>query len=104
MKPVRTRGNNRKAKLLSDNYINVIDPETHRAVRSKVITVVENPSDPNYVRRNIITKGAIVQTEMGYAKVTSRPGQVGYLNGVIVSYTPPSPKKDKKKKKKTTNA
>jgi len=102
VKPVRTRGNNYKAKLLSDHYINVLDPETHKAVRSKVITVVENPSDPNYVRRNIITKGAIVQTETGYAKITSRPGQVGYLNAVLVSYTPPPSKKAKRKKKESS--
>ncbi|MDO5821049.1 MAG: 30S ribosomal protein S8e, partial [Methanobrevibacter sp.] len=33
---------------------------------------------------NIITKGAIVETEIGNAKVTSRPGQDGIINGVLL--------------------
>ena len=50
----------------------------------KLLNVIENSANPNYVRRNIITKGAIVETELGHAKVTSRPGQDGVVNGVIV--------------------
>ncbi len=104
VKPVRTRGNNCKAKLLADQVANVMDPATHTSKRAKVITVVENPADPNYVRRNIITKGTIVETEAGYAKITSRPGQVGYLNAVLVPYTPPVSKKKKKREKKKASA
>lgn len=107
VKSVRTRGNNRKAKLLSDLVANVLDPKANTTTRGKVITVMENASDPNYVRRNIITRGAIVQTDSGYAKITSRPGQVGILNAVLVEYTPPVSRKKKKKsarKKKVTDA
>lgn len=104
VKMVRTMGNNRKAKLLSDQIANIMDPETHRSVRSKVLNVVENSSNPNYVRRNIITKGAIIETEAGYAKITSRPGQVGYMNAVKVSYTPPPSKKALKKMRKAAAA
>ena len=46
--------------------------------------VIENKANPNYVRRNIITKGAIVETSAGKAKVTSRPGQDGVINGVLI--------------------
>ena len=93
VKRVRTRGDNLKAKLLSDQIANVTDPKTHESVRTRVVSVVENPSNPNYVRRNIVTKGAIVQTDAGYARITSRPGQVGILNAVLVPYTPPLSKK-----------
>ena len=103
-KNIRTRGDNRKAALLSDNIANVMDPETHTSKRSKVISVVENISNPNYVRRNIITRGAIVETDAGYAKITSRPGQVGILNGVLVAYTPPPSRKQLKKLKKQEKA
>ena len=72
--------------------------------RSKVISVVENISDPNFVRRNIITKGAIVETDAGYARITSRPGQVGILNAVLVEYTPPPSRKQLKKMKKMQKA
>ena len=46
--------------------------------------VIENTANPNYVRRNIITKGAIVETPEGNAKVTSRPGQDGVINGILI--------------------
>lgn len=97
VKASRTRGNHRKYSLLSDHYANVMDPETHTAQRARIITVVKNPADPNYVRRNLLTKGAIVETDAGYARITSRPGQVGILNAVLVPYTPPPSKKKKKK-------
>jgi small subunit ribosomal protein S8e len=46
--------------------------------------VKKNAANPNYVQRNIINKGAVIQTEMGLAKVTSRPGQDGIVNAVLV--------------------
>ncbi|PSQ15790.1 30S ribosomal protein S8e [Halobacteriales archaeon QS_8_69_73] len=52
--------------------------------RADIEDVVENPSDPNYVRRNIITKGAVVETSVGRARVTSRPGQDGQVNAELV--------------------
>ena len=48
------------------------------------MNVIENPSNPHLVRRNILTKGAVVETKLGKAKVTSRPGQEGTLNGVLI--------------------
>ena len=41
-------------------------------------------TDPNYVRRNILTKGAIVETELGRARITSRPGMDGIISGVVI--------------------
>lgn len=99
-KTIRTMGNSRKFALLSDQIANITDPGTHSTTRSKVIQVVENVSNPNYVRRNLITKGAIVETDKGYARITSRPGQVGILNAVLVDYTPPPSKKAAKRIKK----
>ncbi|HHC19323.1 MAG TPA: 30S ribosomal protein S8e, partial [Euryarchaeota archaeon] len=32
----------------------------------------------------IITKGTIIETEVGLARVTSRPGQVGIINAVLI--------------------
>ena len=49
-----------------------------------ILGVIENSANPNYVRRNIITKGAIVETPEGNAKVTSRPGQDGVINGILI--------------------
>ncbi|PIN87382.1 30S ribosomal protein S8e, partial [Candidatus Woesearchaeota archaeon CG10_big_fil_rev_8_21_14_0_10_32_24] len=52
--------------------------------KTVIVTVVENPSNPHLVRRNILTKGAVVETKMGKARITSRPGQEGTLNGVLI--------------------
>jgi len=40
--------------------------------------------DPHYTRMNVITKGCIVNTEIGRVKVTSRPTQHGVVNGILI--------------------
>ena len=60
-------------------------PKSGKSSASKIIEVVENSANPNYVRQNIITKGSIIETEKGKAKVTSRPGQHGVVNAVLVA-------------------
>ncbi|MCI4362340.1 MAG: 30S ribosomal protein S8e, partial [Thermoplasmata archaeon] len=40
--------------------------------------------NPNYVQRNIVTKGAILETELGLVRVRSRPGQDGVVNAVRI--------------------
>ena len=46
--------------------------------------VLKNDANPNYIRRNILTKGAVVDTDKGHVKITSRPGHDGILNGVAL--------------------
>ena len=83
-KTYRTRGANKKLRVMKAETANVLDPKTQKTVRSKIITVKSNPADPNYVQRNIVTRGAVVQTEAGLAKVTSRPGQDGIINATLI--------------------
>lgn len=83
-KEVSARGNGSKNKLLSINTANVTDPETGKSAKGEIINVLDNPADPNLARRNIITRGAIIETEFGKAKVKSRPGQEGSLNAILV--------------------
>ncbi|MFP4171176.1 MAG: 30S ribosomal protein S8e [Methanomassiliicoccales archaeon] len=80
----RTKGGNAKVRMLGAEFANVVNPETNTCERVKIVTVTENPADPNYVQRNIINKGAKIQTEAGMAKVTSRPGQDGAVNAVLI--------------------
>lgn len=77
-------GSTRKVRLLKTETANVADPKTHKIVEATILSVVENPADPHYVQRNIITKGAIIKTGLGDARVTSRPGQVGIINAVLL--------------------
>lgn len=78
----RVRGGNLKKSLLSDDFIFVNDGK--KTLKLKIEGVNENPANVNYTRRNIITKGAIVKTEKGDVKVTSRPGQTGTLFGKFI--------------------
>jgi small subunit ribosomal protein S8e len=82
VKKYRVRGANRKLRILTVHTINVFDPATNKMQPAKIVTVRENPANPNYVQRNIITKGAILETDLGLVRVRSRPGQDGVLNGV----------------------
>ena len=91
VKAKRCKGGMRKVVLMSADTINITD-KTGRISKSKIITVVENTANPNYVRRNILTKGSIVKTDLGLAAVTSRPSQDGIVNGVLVEEAKPAEK------------
>jgi small subunit ribosomal protein S8e len=83
-KLIRTTGGNQKVRILGTNVVNVTDPNSGKTQKVKFTTVVENPANPHYVRRNIVTRGALVDTKLGKARITSRPGQDGTLNAVLV--------------------
>jgi small subunit ribosomal protein S8e len=79
---VDSRGNKKKVRALSTNVAQVADGGD--VAEAEIENVVDNPSNVNYIRRNIITKGAIIETSEGRARVTSRPGQDGQVNAVLV--------------------
>ena len=83
-KLIRTRGAHQKVKLLATTTIMAMDQKTGKVQKATIKTVTENPANIHYVRRNILTKGAVVDTDKGKVKVTSRPGQSGTLSGVLV--------------------
>jgi small subunit ribosomal protein S8e len=80
----RLMGGNTKSRLLSSDIVNVYDPKTKKYEKLKIETVKENPANSNFIRRNIMTKGAIVKTSKGNARITSRPGQEGSINAVLI--------------------
>lgn len=82
LKTVDVRGTGRKVRALRIDTASVATDEG--TVAATLEDVVENPSDPNYARRNIVTKGAVVETSAGRARVTSRPGQDGQVNAVLL--------------------
>ncbi len=85
LKKLRTMGNNRKTRVKTTNIAYVVDPKTKKTTKTEVISVAENAANIHYVRRNIVNKGAIIETKLGKAKVTSRPGQSGTVNAVLLS-------------------
>lgn len=84
-KQIRTRGGNTKIRLLRCDTAHVADPKTGKSKTAKIESVTDNSANLNYIRRNIITKGAIIKTELGEARVTSRPGQDGIVNAILVA-------------------
>lgn len=84
-KNLRTRGNNKKVRAKTINTAHVVDPKNKKTEKTDIVSVVENKANIHYVRRNIINKGAIIETKKGKARVTSRPGQTGVVNAVLLS-------------------
>ena len=84
VKVIKTKGDSRKMKVLVAQVANVLDPKTKKFVKSPIKTVDECPANRHFVRRNILVKGAVIMTEAGKAKVTSRPGQDGTVNAVLI--------------------
>lgn len=84
LKNLRMRGGSVKRVLLSADTANVYDPKTKKYSKVKIKVVVENPANRHFVRRNILTKGSFIETELGKARITSRPGQEGSVDAVLV--------------------
>jgi len=83
VKKKRTLGGNQKNKLLTADIVNLTGKDG-KVVKTKIKNVVDNPADKHLARRNIMTKGAIIETEQGKAQITSRPGQDGVINAVLI--------------------
>ncbi|MEM0192496.1 MAG: 30S ribosomal protein S8e [Candidatus Korarchaeum sp.] len=83
LKFVRIRGGGIKLRLVSGNQVNVA-MGGGITKRARIVGFIENPSDKVLSRRGMITRGALVRTELGVVRITSRAGQHGILNGVLV--------------------
>jgi small subunit ribosomal protein S8e len=83
-KTIRTRGGNRKIRLQSYQYANISSPEKGTTDKVEIEDVEDNQANRDFARRKIITKGAIIQTKKGKARVTSRPGQNGTVDAVLI--------------------
>ena len=80
----RGYGGKIKTKLLSDKYASVTDPKSGKTEKTEILRVVKNKANVDYNRRGVITKGAEIETSLGLARVTSRPGGDGIINAVLV--------------------
>jgi small subunit ribosomal protein S8e len=83
-KIIRKHGGNEKNRLLSVDQVNISD-DSGKTSKVDILRVIENPANVDYDRRGVITKGTIIATSLGTARVTSRPGQDGIVNAILVS-------------------
>ena len=79
----RRRGGNKKVRLLSVKHANISD-NSGKTQKVEILRVVRNPANVDYDRRGVITRGTIIETPLGTARVTSRPGQDGIVNAILV--------------------
>jgi len=82
-KVVKGLARKRKQRILRVEEANIFSA-SKKAQKVKILDVKENPSNPHFVRMGVITKGAIIETELGLAKVISRPGQNGVVNAILI--------------------
>ncbi|MBE0527292.1 30S ribosomal protein S8e [Candidatus Thorarchaeota archaeon] len=74
----------KKTPALKIKQVNVTDRAKGVTYAAEIQDVETNPANMDYQRRKVITRGTIIKTTKGRAKVTSRPGQEGILNAVLI--------------------
>jgi small subunit ribosomal protein S8e len=79
----KVRGKNKKTSLKTTDFVNLAIPGS-KIKKLKILKVLKNPSNKDYERRGVISKGAIIETESGQCRVISRPGQDGAVNGILI--------------------
>ena len=81
-KLLKTRGGSKKLTTLSNNIANIITK--NKTKNTKIKNVLETPSNTFLARQNILVKGAIIETELGKAKITNRPSQEGNVQAILI--------------------
>jgi len=79
----KVRGKNNKTALKTIDFVNLAIPGS-KVKKTKILKVLENPTNNDYKRRGVITKGAVLEIQEGKCKVVSRPGQSGVVNAIII--------------------
>ncbi len=82
-KTKRVQGGNLKSYLLKSNFVNV-KTKDKKLKKVQIKNVLETPSNRFLARQNILTKGTLVETELGKVKITNRPTQEGMINGILI--------------------
>ncbi|MCX6798712.1 MAG: 30S ribosomal protein S8e [Candidatus Diapherotrites archaeon] len=84
----RARGHVVKVKQRSAKFAAVTVPASKKTLKAEILTVKENKANRLYTRRNIITKGCTIKVKLDgkeqLARVTSRPGQSGTVQAVLL--------------------
>ena len=79
----RVRGGTLKLSIKNTDFIIVNDIHNKKTIKTKIIRVLENSANKDYERRGVLSKGALVETELGIVRVVSRPGQHGSMNAIL---------------------
>ncbi len=81
-KLLKGRGGNKKLVSFFNNVVNVM--KNGKANTSVIKNVLDTPSNIFLARQNILVKGAIIETELGKARITNRPSQEGNVQAKLL--------------------
>jgi len=81
-KLLQGRGKTQKLVSFLNNIVNVM--VKGKAKKSTIKNVLETPSNIFLARQNVLIKGAIIETELGKAKITNRPSQEGNVQAKLI--------------------
>jgi small subunit ribosomal protein S8e len=81
-KILRILGGNTKIGLLTEKFVNLKIKNKMKKVEIK--NVVETPQNRFLARKNILAKGAIIDTTEGKAVITNRPSREGCINARLL--------------------
>ncbi len=79
---VRRRGGMEAPVLKNAGFANLLTKQGYKKVAIKGVT--DSPDNRNFARQNIITKGTMINTELGKAVVINRPGREGSINARLL--------------------
>ena len=82
---IKARGGHMKSVLLATDTANVFDKNEKKGKKVKILNVIEVPSNRFLARKNVLVKGAIIETELGKAKITNRPSQESCVQAILIS-------------------
>ena len=82
LRAFRTRGGSKSSGIVTADTANVAG-SSGKVTKAKILSVKHSPAKRDYERRGVITKGAIIETDAGEAKVTSKPTDDGVVNAVL---------------------
>jgi len=71
----------KRVSLASENAL-VLDPKTKKSKKVKIKGVVKSLANRYF--KSIMVKGTIIDTELGKARITNRPGQEGTISAILI--------------------
>jgi len=81
-KLLRSRGGSKKLVSFFSDIANITSK--NKAKKASIKNVIETPSNTFLARQNILVKGAIIETELGRARITNRPSQEGNVQAKLI--------------------
>ncbi len=81
-KETRHRGGEKRRVLKRAGFVNLLTKEGYKKVQIK--GVLESKDNRNFARQNILTKGTVINTELGKAIILNKPGREGNINAKLL--------------------